>query len=78
MLLEVKSAYHSDDNLIAMTSLIWMCFLKQCKRPLILRASSGTVETNPTRNHVVLGSIPGLAQWVKDLALLWLGCGVGR
>ena len=28
--------------------------------------------TNPTRNHEVAGSIPGLAQGVKDLALLWL------
>ena len=27
---------------------------------------------NPTRNHDVAGSIPGLAQRVKDLALLWL------
>ena len=32
----------------------------------------GTSETNPTRNHEVSGLIPGLAQWVKDLVLLWL------
>ena len=42
--------------------------------------------TNPTRNHEVAVSVPGLAQWVKDLALrcreLWcrlqtqLGSGV--
>ena len=29
----------------------------------------GTAETNPTRNHEVMALIPGLAQWVKDLAL---------
>ena len=30
----------------------------------------GTAETNLTRNREVEGSIPGLVQWVKDLALL--------
>ena len=29
----------------------------------------GTVETNPTRNHEVGGSIPGLTQWVRDPVL---------
>ena len=32
----------------------------------------GAAETNPTRNREVAGSIPGLTQWVQDLALLWL------
>ena len=25
--------------------------------------------TNPTRNHEVVGSVPALAQWVRNLAL---------
>ena len=31
--------------------------------------------TNPTRNYVVVCSILGLAQWVKDLAVA-MSCGV--
>ena len=30
------------------------------------------METNLTRNHEVAGLIPGLPQWVTDLAWLWL------
>ena len=32
----------------------------------------GAAETNPIGNHEVADSTPGLTQWVKDLALLWL------
>ena len=32
----------------------------------------GSVETNPTRNQEVAGSLLGFTQCVKDLVLLWL------
>ena len=43
--------------------------LKKKKKKKEWRFLCGAAETNPTRNHEVSGSIPGLTQWVKDLAL---------
>ena len=39
------------------------------KETIAWSSCRGTVVTNPTRNHEVVGSIPVLAQWVKDLVL---------
>ena len=66
-------------------------FFKQ-KNLYVGSSSHGSVETNLTSIHEDAGFIPGLTQWVKDLALPWAmvqvpdtaqiwcccGCGVGR
>ena len=41
---------------------------------MVWSSHHGAAEMNPTRNHEVVGSIPGLDQWVKDSVLLWLWC----
>ena len=42
---------------------------RDCKNTIDWTSLRGTVETNPTRDHEVAVSIPGLTEWVKDLAL---------
>ena len=50
----------------------WLCFFHFSFSIEFFRSSHrGAAEMNLTRNHEVLDSIPGLAQWVKDLALPW-------
>ena len=41
----------------------------QIKTTMRWTSCCGAVETNPTSNREVAGLIPGLTQWVKDLAL---------
>ena len=52
-----------------LTRLLLLNILVVWKIILLWSSRHGAVETNPTRNHEVVGLIPGLAQGVKDLAL---------
>ena len=50
-----------------------MLWVKLLNKEINFRSSCcGAVETNLTGKHEIVGSIPGLAQWVKDPELWWV------
>ena len=59
-------------GLVYLTLLSFILFIS--KRIKTWSSHCGAGETNPTSIHEDVGSIPGLTQWVKDPALLWLWC----
>ena len=47
---------------------------QQVTDPVVSGSHHGSAKTNLTSIHEDPGLIPGLALWVKNLALLWLWC----
>ena len=49
-----------------------ICLAKKSdfEKERVWSSHGGSVEMNPINIHEDVGSIPGLAQWVKDMALL--------
>ena len=49
--------------------MLFCCRTSTASRIQSQSSHCGALKMNLTRKHEVAGSIPGLAQWVKDLAL---------
>ena len=57
-----------------MIKAISICYYTALKINIVGSSHHGSALNNLTSIHVDAGSIPGLAQWVNDLGLLWLLC----
>ena len=71
---EEDGAIHSpstpcDVTLSRPTHLSYLTLFTSSKKAKSGSSYHGTGEVNPTRNHEVGGSSPGLTQWIKDLVL---------
>ena len=72
---DIEINYFATQFLIYASTKIRLAFNRFINRERIKKERIGIPVvgqwlTNPTRNHEVLGSVSGLAQWVKDLVLL--------
>ena len=64
-----SSEIRTEDIFILAMIIVTLVKIVSVKKVGVRSSHHGSVETNPTRNHDIAGSIPDLAQWVKDLAL---------
>ena len=60
---------HIRDPIVQRSGVFLGSFLCQIKKEEFGSSCCGSVETNVTSIHEDVGSVPGLDQWVKDLAL---------
>ena len=67
---ERQISYHMGHSYVELKLIYKTEIDSQIQKTNLWEFPSWQWSTNSTRNHEVAGSIPGLSQWVNDLALL--------